>query len=120
MNKISSVVHRLAMRCGLQTYLGNGAEGVPKMRTLLIASATLAVLTSPAAALAAQSAAANTNARTASATHSQKMTRAEASCVNSARSKYKAGEMRNRAEARCMTSKHASQHQASRTTSRKS
>jgi hypothetical protein len=92
------------------------------MKTLVMAAATLAVLASPAAALAAPATGANTNVKAASAARSgaPKLTRTETRCIDSARAKYKAGEMRKRAEAKCTTSTHASYHKASQPASRQS
>lgn len=66
------------------------------MKQLLLPAVALAVIAAPAA-----HAASTTSVKSAAKAEHVRITRAENECLKNARSKYKAGDMRNRAEAKC-------------------
>ena len=80
------------------------------MKQLLLPAIALAVLAGPVAAAPAAHAA--TTKAPAAKVRPVRMSRSETLCFKNARAKYKAGDMRNRAEAKCRTEAHAMRHEA--------
>ena len=87
------------------------------MKHYLLPAVALALLAGPVAAAPTTHAAATKT--TAAKAKPVRMSRSESLCLRNARSKYKAGATRNRAEARCRTEAHAMRHHMSRPTKRK-
>jgi uncharacterized lipoprotein YajG len=91
-------------------------EEFVEMKHLLLPAIALAVLAGPVAAAPTTHAATKTTAAKAKPV---RMSRSESLCLRNVRSKYKAGKMRNRAEARCRTEAHAMRHDMSKPAKRK-